>query len=49
MSGVAQPARAKVLVVEDEPAIADVVARYLRRAGYDIAIAGTGRDALGRP
>jgi DNA-binding response OmpR family regulator len=48
MSGVAQPARAKVLVVEDEPAIADVVARYLRRAGYDIAIAGTGRDALGR-
>jgi DNA-binding response OmpR family regulator len=48
MTGVAQPARAKVLVVEDEPAIADVVARYLRRAGYEAAIAGTGRDALGR-
>jgi two-component system, OmpR family, response regulator ResD len=48
MTGLAQPARATVLVVEDEPAIADVVARYLRRAGYDTAIAGTGRDALGR-
>jgi DNA-binding response OmpR family regulator len=47
MTGVAQPARAKILVVEDEPAIADVVARYLRRAGYDTVIAGTGRDALG--
>jgi DNA-binding response OmpR family regulator len=48
MSGPVQPARAKVLVVEDEPAIADVVSRYLRRAGYDTAVAGTGRDALGR-
>jgi DNA-binding response OmpR family regulator len=37
-----------VLVVEDEPAIADVVSRYLRRAGYETAIAATGRAALRR-
>jgi DNA-binding response OmpR family regulator len=48
MTGVVPPARAKVLIVEDEPAIADVVARYLRRAGYETAVAGTGRDAVGR-
>jgi two-component system, OmpR family, response regulator ResD len=47
MSGLAERGRAKVLVVEDEPAIADVVSRYLRRAGYETAIAGTGHDALG--
>lgn len=48
MSCAAQRARAKVLVVEDEPAIADVVSRYLQRAGYETAIAGTGQEALGR-
>ncbi|HLY50117.1 MAG TPA: response regulator transcription factor [Solirubrobacteraceae bacterium] len=48
MSALAQRIRAKVLVVEDEPAIADVVARYLRRAGYETVLAKTGRDALGR-
>src|SRR5437588_8846353 len=48
MNAVGQRTRAKVLVVEDEPAIADVVARYLRRAGYETAVAGTGRDAVGR-
>jgi two-component system, OmpR family, response regulator ResD len=37
-----------VLVVDDEPAIADVVSRYLQRAGYETAVAGTGRDALGQ-
>jgi DNA-binding response OmpR family regulator len=36
----------KVLVVDDEPAIGDVVCRYLRRAGYQTAVAATGRDAL---
>jgi DNA-binding response OmpR family regulator len=40
--------RGKVLVVDDEPAIADVVSRYLQRAGYDTTVAGTGQDALGR-
>jgi DNA-binding response OmpR family regulator len=47
MTGVAERARAKVLVVEDEPAIADVVSRYLQRAGYQTAVAATGREALG--
>jgi two-component system, OmpR family, response regulator ResD len=42
-----RPARAKVLVVDDEPAIAGVVSRYLERAGYQTAVAGTGREALG--
>lgn len=41
-----QHARAKVLVVDDEPIIGDVVSRYLKRAGYDTAVAATGRDAL---
>src|SRR5947199_5106551 len=48
MSVVARPSRGRVLVAEDEPAIADVVTRYLRRAGYETAIAATGRAALGR-
>jgi DNA-binding response OmpR family regulator len=43
-----QRSRGKVLVVDDEPAIADVVARYLQRAGYDTTVAATGQDALGR-
>ncbi len=46
MSPLSPHQRAKVLVVDDEPAIADVVSRYLRRAGYETAIAGSGQDAL---
>src|SRR5947209_14210861 len=42
-----QRSRGRVLVVDDEPAIADVVSRYLQRAGYDTTVAGTGHDALG--
>lgn len=38
--------RGKVLVVDDEPTIGDVVFRYLRRAGYDASVATTGQDAL---
>jgi DNA-binding response OmpR family regulator len=38
--------RARVLIVDDEPAIGDVVSRYLRRAGYDTAVTETGKDAL---
>jgi two-component system response regulator ResD len=45
---VTEHTRGKVLVVEDEPAIADVVARYLRRAGYETAVAATGQRALAR-
>jgi DNA-binding response OmpR family regulator len=35
-----------VLVVEDEPSIAEVVALYLRRAGFDVVSAGDGQEAL---
>jgi DNA-binding response OmpR family regulator len=40
--------RGHVLVVDDEPTIGDVVSRYLVRAGYDTALAATGKDALER-
>jgi DNA-binding response OmpR family regulator len=39
-------ARGSVLVVDDEPTIAEVVARYLERAGYRTRIAGDGRQAI---
>lgn len=35
-----------VLVVEDEPAIADVIALYLRRGGFRVEIVGDGVGAL---
>ncbi|MEH3054179.1 MAG: response regulator transcription factor [Patulibacter minatonensis] len=35
-----------MLVVDDEPTISEVVARYLVRAGYDTRIAGDGAQAL---
>jgi two-component system, OmpR family, response regulator ResD len=38
--------RGSVLVVDDEPTIAEVVARYLERAGYRTAIAHDGAEAL---
>ena len=38
--------RGRVLVVDDEPTIAEVVSRYLERAGYCTAIAATGDEAL---
>jgi DNA-binding response OmpR family regulator len=38
--------RGSVLVVEDEPTIAEVVARYLERAGYEARIAGDGPSAV---
>jgi DNA-binding response OmpR family regulator len=38
--------RGRVLVVDDEPTIAEVVCRYLQRAGYDTASAGDGLVAL---
>jgi DNA-binding response OmpR family regulator len=43
-----QRQRGTVLVVDDEPAIADVVSRYLKRAGYETAVAETGQTALGQ-
>ena len=38
--------RGSVLVVDDEPTIADVVSRYLQRAGYQTRSAGDGARAL---
>ena len=38
--------RGSVLVVDDEPTIAEVVARYLERAGYRARIAGDGVGAI---
>ncbi len=35
-----------VLVVDDEPTIAEVVSRYLERAGYDAVTAGDGLEAV---
>jgi two-component system response regulator ResD len=35
-----------VLVVDDEPTIAEIVARYLERAGYHARVAGDGAQAL---
>jgi len=35
-----------ILVVDDEPRIAEIARDYLERAGYRVMIAGTGPDAL---
>ncbi len=39
---------AKVLVVEDEPMVAEVVARYLRRDGYAVEVVHDGLSAIER-
>ncbi|MEX1254678.1 MAG: response regulator transcription factor [Dehalococcoidia bacterium] len=39
-------AEQRVLVVEDEPMVAEVVERYLRRDGYAVRVAHDGRAAL---
>jgi two-component system response regulator ResD len=38
--------RGSVLVVDDEPTIAEIVSRYLERAGYRTRVAGDGTRAL---
>jgi DNA-binding response OmpR family regulator len=35
-----------ILVVEDEASIAEVVSLYLKRAGYNVSIAGDGKQAM---
>ena len=35
-----------VLVVEDEPQIAQIVRDYLRHAGYGVIMTGDGMDAV---
>ena len=42
----AQPEAARVLVVDDEPSIVDVVSMALRHHGFGVESAGTGREAL---
>jgi DNA-binding response OmpR family regulator len=36
----------KILVVDDDPPIADLVALNLRKQGYDVATAGCGEEAI---
>lgn len=37
---------ARILVVDDEPAVTDLLAYNLRKAGYEILLASDGREAL---
>lgn len=36
----------RILVVEDEPMVAEVIERYLRRDGHEVRVVGDGNDAL---
>ncbi len=45
-AGKEQPARTRVLVVDDEPVVTEVVQRYLAREGYDVVTAADGEAAL---
>ena len=36
----------RVLIVDDEPAIVRLIRDYLERAGFEVATAGNGEDAL---
>ena len=38
----------RVLVVDDEPAVRDVLARYLERDGFEVDTAADGEDAIAR-
>jgi two-component system, OmpR family, response regulator ResD len=44
--GRVEPTRGSILVVDDEPTIAEVVARYLVRAGYETRTAADGPSAM---
>jgi DNA-binding response OmpR family regulator len=46
MSGAASPKSETILVVEDEPSIAEVVGLYLKRAGYAVQTASDGKQAM---
>ena len=38
--------RARILVVEDEPRLADILRLYLERDGHAVSVVGDGRDAI---
>ncbi|MCA1596946.1 MAG: response regulator transcription factor [Chloroflexi bacterium] len=40
--------KARIMVVDDEPSIREVVEQYLRREGYDTIVASDGEEALAR-
>ena len=44
--GAAPAARGRVLVVDDEPEIAELVAEHLRRDGLTVEVVASGRKAL---
>jgi DNA-binding response OmpR family regulator len=46
MSSTTSPKGETILVVEDEPSIAEVVSLYLKRAGFTVQTALDGRDAM---
>ena len=46
MTPTADATRDRILVVEDEPTVADVIERYLRRERYDVDVAHDGERAL---
>ena len=41
-----EKATQRILVVDDDPTISDVVARYLRGDGFEVAVALDGQTAL---
>ncbi len=41
-----RPRRGTVLLVEDEPAVRDMTVKILRRAGWEVAVVGSGTEAL---
>jgi two-component system response regulator AtoC len=38
----------RILVVDDEPAQRELVAGFLRKQGFEVALAGDGKDAVAR-
>ena len=38
--------QARLLVVDDEPSLQDIVATSMRFLGYQVAVAATGREAV---
>jgi DNA-binding response OmpR family regulator len=49
LTSVTTPARAaRILVIDDDPTLADVVGRYLTKEGFSVEIVGDGRNGLER-